>query len=156
MLTKAVVWLQFGYQDTTHQLPGGSARQGPDAASLLVRGLYGAGPMPSYSGQPAAEGGHLFQDLGLLALPREKAARMDPASTRPVHGVRLPGDYRDVGQRDQATPVAARPSSAQTGTHPLGLGLSVPFALYPPKPQPMAPLGCRALTKCHIPLQMPP
>ena len=85
MLTKAVVWLQFGYQDTTHQLPGGSARQGPDAASLLVRGLYGAGPMPSYSGQPAAEGGHLFQDLGLLALPREKAARMDPASTRPVH-----------------------------------------------------------------------
>ncbi|XP_042746523.1 receptor-type tyrosine-protein phosphatase-like N isoform X2 [Lagopus leucura] len=105
---------KFGYQDTTHQLPGSAARQGPDAASLLVRGLYGAGPMPSYSGQPGAESGHLFQDLGLLALPREKAARMDPASTRPLHSARLPGDYRDVGQQDQAAAVAARPSPAQT------------------------------------------
>ncbi|XP_065606537.1 receptor-type tyrosine-protein phosphatase-like N [Cyrtonyx montezumae] len=106
---------KFGYQDTTaHHLPGSSARQGPDTTSLLVRSLYGAGPMPSYSGQPGAESSHIFQDLGLLALPREKATRVDPASTRPQHGARFLSDNRDAGQQDQAAPMAARPSPAQT------------------------------------------
>ncbi|NXE23950.1 PTPRN protein, partial [Ardeotis kori] len=109
---------KFGYQDGTHQLPGGSARQSPETSSLLGRvpaqALFGAGPLPSYGGQPGADGGHLFQDLGMLSLPREKAGRPDPASTRLQHGLRLPGDYRDMEEREQPVPLAAQPPPAQT------------------------------------------
>ncbi|NXV88310.1 PTPRN protein, partial [Calonectris borealis] len=109
---------KFGYQDGTHQLPGSSARQNPETSSLLGRvpaqALFGAGPVPSYGGQPGTDGGHLFQDLGMLSLPREKAGRLDPAGTRLQHSLRLPGDYRDMEEREQPAPLAAQPPPAQT------------------------------------------
>ncbi|NXK01582.1 PTPRN protein, partial [Herpetotheres cachinnans] len=109
---------KFGYQDGTHQLPGSSARQSPETSSLLSRvpaqALFGAGPVPSYGGQPGTDGGHLFQDLGMLSLPREKASHLDPASIRLQHSLRLPGDYRDMEEREQPAPLAAQPPPAQT------------------------------------------
>ncbi|NWH50104.1 PTPRN protein, partial [Fregata magnificens] len=111
---------KFGYQDSTHQLPGSSARQSPETSSLLGRvpaqALFGAGPVPSYGGQPGTDGGHLFQDLGMLSLPREKAGRPDPAGTRLQHSLRLPGDYRDLEEREQPVPLAAQPPPAETDT----------------------------------------
>ncbi|XP_075566744.1 receptor-type tyrosine-protein phosphatase-like N [Pelecanus crispus] len=109
---------KFGYQDGAHQLPGSSARQSPETSSLLGRvpaqALFGAGPVPSYGGQPGTDGGHLFQDLGMLSLPREKAGRPDPAGTRLQHSLRLSGDYRDMEEREQPVPLAAQPPPAQT------------------------------------------
>ncbi|NXG81373.1 PTPRN protein, partial [Stercorarius parasiticus] len=109
---------KFGYQDGAHQLPGGSARQTPETTSLLGRvpaqALFGAGPVPSYGGQPGTDGGHLFQDLAMLSLPREKAGRPDPAGTRLQHSLRLLGDYRDVEQREQPGSLATQPHPAQT------------------------------------------
>ncbi|NXL01448.1 PTPRN protein, partial [Mesembrinibis cayennensis] len=109
---------KFGYQDGAHQLPSGSARQSPETSSLLGRvpaqALFGAGPVPSYGGQPGTDGGHLFQDLGMLSLPREKAGRPDHAGTRLQHSLRLPGDYRDMEEREQPVPLAAQPPPAQT------------------------------------------
>ncbi|XP_030342784.1 receptor-type tyrosine-protein phosphatase-like N [Strigops habroptila] len=109
---------KFGYQDNAHQLPGGSARQSPETSSLLGRvpaqALFGAGPAPSYGGQPGMDGGHLFQDLGMLSLPREKAGHPDPPSTRLQHSLRLPSDYRDMEEKEQPAPLAAQPPPAQT------------------------------------------
>ncbi|NXV26077.1 PTPRN protein, partial [Rissa tridactyla] len=109
---------KFGYQDGTHQLPGSSARQTPETTSLLGRvpaqALFGAGPVPSYGGQPGTDGGHLFQDLAMLSLPREKAGRPDPAGTRLQHSLRLPGDYRDMEEREQPGSLATQPHPAQT------------------------------------------
>ncbi|NWX34165.1 PTPRN protein, partial [Notiomystis cincta] len=109
---------KFGYQDGAHQHPSGSARQSSETSSLLGRvpaqTLFGAGPVPSYGGQPGVDGGHLFQDLGMLSLPREKAGRPDPAGTRLQHSLRLPSDYRNLGEREQQAPLAAQPPSAQT------------------------------------------
>ncbi|NXA21454.1 PTPRN protein, partial [Ibidorhyncha struthersii] len=111
---------KFGYQDGAHQLPGSSARQNPETTSLLGRvpaqALFGAGPVPSYGGQPGTDGGHLFQDLGMLSLPREKAGRPDPAGTRLQHSLRLPSDYRDMEEREQPVSLAAQPHPAQTDT----------------------------------------
>ncbi|NXJ88136.1 PTPRN protein, partial [Corythaixoides concolor] len=108
---------KFGYQDGTHQLPGGSAGHSPET-SLLGRvpaqALLGVGPVPSYGGQPGTDGGHLFQDLGMLSLPREKAGRPDSASTRLQHSLQLPGDYRDMEEREQPAPLAGQPPPAQT------------------------------------------
>ncbi|NWX17903.1 PTPRN protein, partial [Aegotheles bennettii] len=109
---------KFGYQDGAHQLSSGSARRSPEPSSLLGRvpaqAFFGAGPVPSYGVQPGTDGGHLFQDLGMLSLPREKASRPDPASTRLQHSLRLPGDYRDMEEREQPAPLAAQPPPAQT------------------------------------------
>ncbi|NXN52064.1 PTPRN protein, partial [Rynchops niger] len=109
---------KFGYQDGAHQLPGTSARQTPETTSLLSRvpaqALFGAGPVPSYGGQPGTNGGHLFQDLAMLSLPREKAGRPDPAGTRLQHSLRLPGDYRDMEEREQPGSLATQPHPAQT------------------------------------------
>ncbi|NWI69566.1 PTPRN protein, partial [Todus mexicanus] len=109
---------KFGYQDGAHQLPSSSARQSPETSSLLGRvpaqTLFGAGPVPSYGGQPGVDGGHLFQDLGVLSLPREKANHPDPAGTRLQHSLRLPADYRDMEEREQPAPLAAQPPPAQT------------------------------------------
>ncbi|NXB29895.1 PTPRN protein, partial [Eulacestoma nigropectus] len=109
---------KFGYQDGAHQHPSGSARQSSETSSLLGRvpaqTLFGAGPVPSYGGQPGVDGGHLFQDLGMLSLPREKAGRPDPASARLQHSLRLPSDYRNMEEREQQAPLAAQPPSAQT------------------------------------------
>ncbi|NXW97607.1 PTPRN protein, partial [Larus smithsonianus] len=109
---------KFGYQDGTHQLPGSSARQTPETTSLLGRvpaqALFGAGPVPSYGGQPGTDGGHLFQDLAMLSLPREKAGRPDPAGTRLQHSLRLPSDYRDMEEREQPGSLATQPHPAQT------------------------------------------
>uniref|UniRef100_A0A803VKN9 Protein tyrosine phosphatase receptor type N n=1 Tax=Ficedula albicollis TaxID=59894 RepID=A0A803VKN9_FICAL len=109
---------KFGYQDGAHQHPSGSARQSSETSSLLGRvpaqTLFGAGPVPSYGGQPGVDGGHLFQDLGMLSLPREKAGRLDPASPRLQHSLRLPSDYRNMEEREQQAPLAAQPPSAQT------------------------------------------
>ncbi|KAF1559223.1 Receptor-type tyrosine-protein phosphatase-like N, partial [Eudyptula minor] len=109
---------KFGYQDGVHQLPGGSARQSPETSSLLGRvpaqALFGAGPVPSYGKQPGTDGGHLFQDLGMLSLPREKAGHPDPAGTRLQHSLRLPSDYRDTEEREQPVPLAAQPPPAPT------------------------------------------
>ncbi|NWX55997.1 PTPRN protein, partial [Promerops cafer] len=109
---------KFGYQDGAHQHPSGSARQSSETSSLLGRvpaqTLFGAGPVPSYGGQPGVDGGHFFQDLGILSLPREKAGRPDPASTRLQHSLRLPSDYRNMEEREQQAPLAAQPPSAQT------------------------------------------
>ncbi|NXA46709.1 PTPRN protein, partial [Nothocercus julius] len=106
----------FGYQDGAHQLPSSSTRQSPDTAALLGRvpaqALFGAGPVPSYGGQPGTDGGHLFQDLGMLSLPREKASRLDPAPARLQHSLRLPDDFRDV-EREQPAALAAQPARAQ-------------------------------------------
>ncbi|KAM6200139.1 receptor-type tyrosine-protein phosphatase-like N [Sarcoramphus papa] len=111
---------KFDYQDGTHQLPRSSARQSPETSSLLGRvpaqALFGASPVSSYGGQPGTDGGHLFQDLGMLSLPREKAGRPDPAGTRLQHSLRLPGDYRDMEEREQPVPLAAQPPPAQTDT----------------------------------------
>ncbi|XP_032920642.1 receptor-type tyrosine-protein phosphatase-like N isoform X3 [Catharus ustulatus] len=54
------------------------------------------------------------KDLGMLSLPREKAGRLDPASTRLHHSLRLPSDYRNMEEREQQAPLAAQPPSAQT------------------------------------------
>ncbi|NXP55163.1 PTPRN protein, partial [Heliornis fulica] len=109
---------KFGYQDGAHQLPGSSARQSPETSSLLGRvppqALFGAGPVPSYSGQPGTDGGHLFQDLGMLSLPREKAIRLDPAATRLQHSLRLPSGHRDMEEREQPVPLTSQPPPAQT------------------------------------------
>ncbi|NXB88077.1 PTPRN protein, partial [Vidua chalybeata] len=109
---------KFGYQDGAHQHPSSSARQSSETSSLLGRvpaqTLLGAGPVPSYGGQPGVDGGHLFQDLGMLSLPRERAGRPDPASTRLQHSLRLPNDYRNIEEREQQAPLAAQPPSAQT------------------------------------------
>ncbi|NWR26733.1 PTPRN protein, partial [Tachuris rubrigastra] len=109
---------KFGYQDGAHQHPSSSARQSSETSSLLGRvpaqALFGAGPVPSYGGQPGMDGGHLFQDLGMLSLPREKAGRPDPASTRLQHSLRLPSDYRSMEEREQPPPLAAQPPSTQT------------------------------------------
>ncbi|XP_017582572.1 PREDICTED: receptor-type tyrosine-protein phosphatase-like N [Corvus brachyrhynchos] len=109
---------KFGYQDGAHQHPSGSARQSSETSSLLGRvpaqTLFGAGPVPSYGGQPGMDGGHLFQDLGMLSLPREKAGRPDPASARLQHSLRLPDDYRNMEGREQQAPLAAQPPSAET------------------------------------------
>ncbi|NWI97807.1 PTPRN protein, partial [Pitta sordida] len=106
---------KFGYQDGSHQHPSSSARQSSETSSLLGRvpaqALFGAGPVPSYGGQPGMDGGHLFQDLGMLSLPREKSGHPDPASTRHQHSLRPPSDYRSM---DERTPLAAQPPSAQT------------------------------------------
>ncbi|NXK96370.1 PTPRN protein, partial [Formicarius rufipectus] len=109
---------KFGYQDGAHHHPSGSARQSSEASSLLGRvppqALFGAGPVPSYGGQPGMDGGHLFQDLGILSLPREKASRSDPASTRLQHSLRLLSDYRSMEERKQPAPLAAQPPATQT------------------------------------------
>ncbi|NXA83480.1 PTPRN protein, partial [Thryothorus ludovicianus] len=109
---------KFGYQDGAHQHPSSSARQSSETSSLLGRvpaqALFGAGPVPSYGGQAGVDGGHLFQDLAMLSLPREKAGRPDPASTRLQHSLRLPSDYRNVEEREQQAPLAAQLPSAQT------------------------------------------
>ncbi|NXO84427.1 PTPRN protein, partial [Sitta europaea] len=109
---------KFGYQDGAHQHPSSSARQSSETSSLLGRvpaqTLFGAGPVPSYGGQPGVDGGHLFQDLGMLSLPREKAGRPDPAITRLQHSLRFPSDYRNMEEREQQAPLAAQPPSAQT------------------------------------------
>ncbi|NXL36360.1 PTPRN protein, partial [Glaucidium brasilianum] len=109
---------KFGYQDGAHQLPGGSARQSPEASTLLGRvpaqALFAAGPVPSYGGQPGTDGGHLFQDLGMLSLPREKSGRPDPAGTRLQHSLQLPSDYRNMEEREEPVPLAAQPPPAQT------------------------------------------
>ncbi|NWT14630.1 PTPRN protein, partial [Vireo altiloquus] len=109
---------KFGYQDGAHQHPSGSARQSSETSSLLGRvpaqTLFGAGPVPSYGGQPGVDGGHLFQDLGMLSLPREKAGRPDPASARLQHSLRLPSDYRNMEEREQQAPLTAQPPSAHT------------------------------------------
>lgn len=158
-------WLQFGYQDSAHQLPGSTARQSPETTSLLGRvpaqALFGAGSVPSYGGQPGADGGHLFQDLGMLSLPREKNGRTDPAGTRLPHGLRLPGDFRDVEEREQPAPLAAQPPLAQTGTGSSRSRLSIPFAFTPASPlvQPVSsisrpkplPAASRALGRCRAP-----
>ncbi|KAM8806946.1 receptor-type tyrosine-protein phosphatase-like N [Eudromia elegans] len=107
---------KFGYQDGAHQLPGSSARQSPDTAALLGRvpaqALFGAGPVPSYGGQPGTDGGHLFQDLGVLSLPREKAARVDTAPAGLQHSLRLPDGFRDT-EREQPAALHAQPAPAQ-------------------------------------------
>ncbi|XP_053803435.1 receptor-type tyrosine-protein phosphatase-like N isoform X2 [Vidua chalybeata] len=54
------------------------------------------------------------KDLGMLSLPRERAGRPDPASTRLQHSLRLPNDYRNIEEREQQAPLAAQPPSAQT------------------------------------------
>ncbi|NWH67419.1 PTPRN protein, partial [Geococcyx californianus] len=109
---------KFGYQDGAHQLPSGSARQSPETSSLLGRvpaqALFGTGPVPSYGAQTGTDGGHLFQDLGLFSLPRDKASHPDPASTRLQHSLRLSGDYKDMEEREQLAPLAVQPSPAQT------------------------------------------
>ncbi|XP_027734592.1 receptor-type tyrosine-protein phosphatase-like N isoform X1 [Empidonax traillii] len=109
---------KFGYQDGAHQHPSGSARQSSETSSLLGRvpaqALFGAGPVPSYGGQAGMDGGHLFQDLGMLSLPREKAGHHDSASTRPQHSLRLPSDYRSMEERVQPPSLAAQPPSTQT------------------------------------------
>ncbi|NXJ73912.1 PTPRN protein, partial [Trogon melanurus] len=109
---------KFGYQDGAHQLPSSSTRQSSEISSLLGRvpaqALFGAGPVSSYGGQPGTDGGHLFQDLGMLSLPREKAGHPDSAGTRLQHSLRLPSDYRDVEEREQPAPLAAQQPPAQT------------------------------------------
>uniref|UniRef100_A0A8B9E957 Protein tyrosine phosphatase receptor type N n=1 Tax=Anser cygnoides TaxID=8845 RepID=A0A8B9E957_ANSCY len=135
---------KFGYQDSAHQLPGSTARQSPETPSLLGRvpaqALFGAGSVPSYGGQPGADGGHLFQDLGMLSLPREKNGRTDPAGTRLPHGLRLPGDFRDVEEREQPAPLAAQPPLAQTGGVCVrGEGVQPPPGLPPGVPAPPFP-----------------
>ncbi|NXC60683.1 PTPRN protein, partial [Aleadryas rufinucha] len=109
---------KFGYQGGAHQHSSGSARQSSETSSLLGRvpaqTLFGAGPVPSYGGQPGVDGGHLFQDLGMLSLPREKTGHPDPASARLQHSLRLPSDYRNMEEREQQAPLAAQPPSAQT------------------------------------------
>ncbi|NWS17393.1 PTPRN protein, partial [Pachyramphus minor] len=109
---------KFGYQDGAHQHSSSSARQSSETSSLLGRvpaqALFGAGPVPSYGGQPGMDGGHLFQDLGMLSLPREKAGRLDPASTRLQHSLQLPSDYRSMEERKQPAHLAAQPPSTQT------------------------------------------
>ncbi|XP_071418161.1 receptor-type tyrosine-protein phosphatase-like N isoform X2 [Pithys albifrons albifrons] len=108
---------KFGYQDGAHHHPSNSARQSSETSSLLGRvpaqALFGAGPVPSYGGQPGMDGGHLFQDLGMLSLPREKASRSDPASTRLQHSLQLPSDYKSM-EREQPALLAAQPLSTQT------------------------------------------
>ncbi|XP_017680823.1 PREDICTED: receptor-type tyrosine-protein phosphatase-like N isoform X3 [Lepidothrix coronata] len=54
------------------------------------------------------------KDLGMLSLPREKASRPDPASTRLQHSLRFPSDYRNTEEREQTAPLAAQPPSTQT------------------------------------------
>ncbi|NXU10927.1 PTPRN protein, partial [Pardalotus punctatus] len=109
---------KLGYQHGAHQPPSSSARQSSETSSLLGRipaqTLFGAGPVPSYGGQPGMDGGHLFQDFGMLSLPRDKAGRPDPASTRLQHSLQLPSGYRNMEEMEQQAPLAAQPPSAQT------------------------------------------
>uniref|UniRef100_A0A8C8SGW0 Protein tyrosine phosphatase receptor type N n=1 Tax=Pelusios castaneus TaxID=367368 RepID=A0A8C8SGW0_9SAUR len=92
---------KFAYQDGVQQLSSvqsTSARQSPEVPTLLGRdpaqasqALFGVSPIPSY-------GGHLFQDLGMLYLPREKASQSAPASARTQPGQGVPRDYRDYAK----------------------------------------------------------
>ncbi|TFJ98368.1 prostate-associated microseminoprotein [Platysternon megacephalum] len=101
---------KFGYQDGAQQpspIRGNSARQSPEPPALLARApaqasqaLFGASPIPSYGGQPGLDGGHLFQDLGMLYLPREKASRLAPASMKAQHGQGLPPDYAEPDEEN--------------------------------------------------------
>uniref|UniRef100_A0A8C8SH47 Protein tyrosine phosphatase receptor type N n=1 Tax=Pelusios castaneus TaxID=367368 RepID=A0A8C8SH47_9SAUR len=75
-----------------------SARQSPEVPTLLGRdpaqasqALFGVSPIPSY-------GGHLFQDLGMLYLPREKASQSAPASPLPALDCWLPQAWGSVDQ----------------------------------------------------------
>uniref|UniRef100_A0A674I474 Protein tyrosine phosphatase receptor type N n=1 Tax=Terrapene triunguis TaxID=2587831 RepID=A0A674I474_9SAUR len=110
---------KFGYQDGARQLSpvrGNSARQSPEPPALLGRApaqasqaLFGASPIPSYGGQPGLDGGHLFQDLGMLYLPREKASRLAPASTKAQHGQGLPPDYAEPDEENRQQQPALGP-----------------------------------------------
>uniref|UniRef100_A0A8B9PG87 Protein tyrosine phosphatase receptor type N n=1 Tax=Apteryx owenii TaxID=8824 RepID=A0A8B9PG87_APTOW len=98
-------------------LPARCSERGTDGQESCCNpstlALFGAGPVPSYGGQPGTDGGHLFQDLGMLSLPREKAGRSDSATTRLQHSLRLPDDFRDM-EREQPSALAAQPAPAQT------------------------------------------
>ncbi|XP_034641941.1 receptor-type tyrosine-protein phosphatase-like N isoform X2 [Trachemys scripta elegans] len=110
---------KFGYQDGARQLSpirGNSARQSPEPPALLGRApaqasqaLFGASPIPSYGGQPGLDGGHLFQDLGMLYLPREKASRLAPASMKAQHGQGLPPDYAEPDEENRQQQPALGP-----------------------------------------------
>ncbi|XP_074823067.1 receptor-type tyrosine-protein phosphatase-like N isoform X2 [Natator depressus] len=110
---------KFGYQDGAQQLSsiqGNSARQSPELPALLGRApaqasqaLFGASPIPSYGGQPGLDGGHLFQDLGMLYLPREKAIRLAPASTRAQHSQGLLRDYAEPDEENRQQQPALGP-----------------------------------------------
>ncbi|CAM2100742.1 unnamed protein product [Caretta caretta] len=110
---------KFGYQDGAQQLSpiqGNSARQSPELPALLGRApaqasqaLFGASPIPSYGGQPGLDGGHLFQDLGMFYLPREKAIRLAPASTRAQHSQGLPRDYTEPDEENRQQQPALGP-----------------------------------------------
>nr|XP_032647557.1 receptor-type tyrosine-protein phosphatase-like N [Chelonoidis abingdonii] len=110
---------KFGYQDGARQLSpiqGNSGRQSPEPPALLGRApaqpsqaLFGASPIPSYGGQPGLDGGHLFQDLGMLYLPREKASRLAPASTKAQHGHGLPPDYAEPDEENRQQEPALGP-----------------------------------------------
>uniref|UniRef100_A0A452GUF8 Uncharacterized protein n=1 Tax=Gopherus agassizii TaxID=38772 RepID=A0A452GUF8_9SAUR len=110
---------KFGYQDGARQLSpiqGNLGRQSPEPPALLGRApaqpsqaLFGASPIPSYGGQPGLDGGHLFQDLGMLYLPREKASRLAPASTEAQHGHGLPPDYAEPDEENRQQEAALGP-----------------------------------------------
>ncbi|KAG6920492.1 protein tyrosine phosphatase, receptor type N, partial [Chelydra serpentina] len=108
---------KFGYQDGARQLsPLQANRQSPEPPALLGRApaqasqaLFGASPIPSYGGQPGLDGGHLFQDLGMLYLPRERASRLAPASTRAQHGQGLPPDYTEPDEENSQQQLALGP-----------------------------------------------
>lgn len=74
----------------------------------------------------------------MLSLPREKAGRLDPTSTRLQHSLRLPSDYRNMEEREQQAPLAAQPPSAQTGTL---FSSQAPTLVPIPYPQPRVPHG---------------
>ncbi|XP_075773798.1 receptor-type tyrosine-protein phosphatase-like N isoform X2 [Pelodiscus sinensis] len=78
---------QFGYPNGAQQLSpvqGSVAQQSPERPALSGRApapaLFGAAPLASYGGQPGLDGGPLFQGLGTLYLPGDKA------SPRAQHG----------------------------------------------------------------------
>ncbi|XP_030436435.1 receptor-type tyrosine-protein phosphatase-like N isoform X3 [Gopherus evgoodei] len=110
---------KFGYQDGARQLSpiqGNLDSQSPEPPALLGRApaqpsqaLFGASPIPSYGGQPGLDGGRLFQDLGMLYLPREKASRLAPASTKAQHGHGLPPDYAEPDEENRQQEAALGP-----------------------------------------------
>ncbi|XP_050825612.1 receptor-type tyrosine-protein phosphatase-like N isoform X3 [Gopherus flavomarginatus] len=110
---------KFGYQDGARQLSpiqGNLGKQSPEPPALLGRtpaqpsqALFGASPIPSYGRQPGLDGGHLFQDLGMLYLPREKASRLAPASTKAQHGHGLPPDYAEPNEENRQQEAALGP-----------------------------------------------
>uniref|UniRef100_A0A8C4WMK9 Protein tyrosine phosphatase receptor type N n=1 Tax=Gopherus evgoodei TaxID=1825980 RepID=A0A8C4WMK9_9SAUR len=92
----------------TLPIQGNLDSQSPEPPALLGRApaqpsqaLFGASPIPSYGGQPGLDGGRLFQDLGMLYLPREKASRLAPASTKAQHGHGLPPDYAEPDEENR-------------------------------------------------------